>query len=280
MFRKCESCKQYVAPHQFVHDPHTDDWICTLCGGVVKKWMYSNDNSHFDNAPPLALPQSGAQKKTAEQGERLLERFFPAEKRKKKMHAKLKHFGELLDVSESVLNRAGAQLTKFPKILETIRPIDHAIVASIVIAKRSNSEYVNIKTICELLGWPDIGKVVIDVCNIMGLSQRSDPLHNINRLVYGLGLPYNTRKKIIKLYNYAQRSNGSIGSDTLMTLVLIRFFHANRKKSKLPPKMCKLGYFASLTNTSESSLRGYIDGTGGKCDLFHDKNRKKFLYLF
>ena len=53
-FRRCESCRQLRTDiNQFVHDTRTDDWICTLCGGVVKRWIYTERQHTFAHTAPM-----------------------------------------------------------------------------------------------------------------------------------------------------------------------------------------------------------------------------------
>jgi len=281
-FKRCESCRQLRTDiNQFVHDARTDDWICTLCGGVVKRWIYSERQHTFAHTAPMIdngyIPATkGDVKALHKYGNNMINRFFPEEAHEDRLIARLKTLGEQLEYSENIINRGIVKLKRFPK-LKKIRPIHHTLTAILVVAKRSYGEYVNLKSVSTQMGYPDLGKTVISVCSTLGLSQRSSPVSHIPRLVQLLGFGYKYAKHVKRHYLSARRKNGSIGSDTLMALVLLRFYLANIRKSKVPAKDINLEYIARITHTSKSSLKGYIDGTGGKCTLFNKKNKLNFI---
>lgn len=272
-FKACEYCKKKLGPAQFVHDIKSDDWICTNCGCVVKKYIYS-DRAHtfaHTNSPAVTFSVSESTKHNTD-NHQLLSRFFKKEDKEQKLRKKFEHFATLLDYPETVVNGAFAMINKF-KELKQIRPFEMTVVACLIIAKRSKEEYVNTKLIESNLSMPGLGKRIISVCNTVGLSQRSDPLHYVPNYVQRLGFKYKYNKHVIRFYKRARKDNGSIGSDTLMALVLYRFFKANSKKSVFRNQLDDniIEHIAEITHTSQSSLIGYIEGTGGKCTLFKQK---------
>lgn len=280
-FRKCESCRQLRKDiNQFVHDPRSDDWICTLCGAVVKRWIYSERQHTFAHTAPMVpngyIPAPKDTTKTLHKyGNNMINRFFPQEAREERLIMRLKELGDILDYTENIVSRATVKLKKFPK-LKLIRPIEHTLAAILVVSKRSFGHYVNLKHVSAILGFKDLGKSVITVCSTLGLSQRSSPVSYIPRFTQLLGFEYKYVKHVKRHYLHARKKNGSIGSDTLMALVLIRFYIANQSKSKLKSKV-DLNYISRITHTSKSSLKGYIEGTGGKCTLFNKKIKLNFI---
>lgn len=280
-FKRCESCKQLRNDiNQFVHDTRSDDWICTLCGAVVKRWIYSERSHTFAHTSEMVPngyipPPKETTKALHKYGNNMIDRFFPEEARQDRLIARMKRICEILDYREIVLNRSIVKLKKFPA-LRKIRPVDHTLAAILVVTKRSLGHYVNLKTVSEQLCFKDIGKAVITVCSTLGLSQRSSPVSFIPRFAQLLGFDYKYVKHIKKHYIASRKRNGSIGSDTLMALVLIRFYMANKHKSKVSPRDIDLNFIAKITHTSKSSLKGYIDGTGGKCTLFNKKTKLNF----
>ena len=277
-FKRCENCNELRNDgSQYVFDQRNDDVICRLCGTVVKKWNYSDRSLTFKDtavAPKIFVPQDSLQKR----GSQMINRFFPEESNKHKLHQKIEKIAELLEYEKNVVNRAKAQIEKFPRITK-IRPSNLALASTLVVAKRSFDDYVNLKQVSRILGCNDLGKTVITVCNIMGLSQRSTPVAHIPKFLFMLGFKYKFVKHLKILYKKSRRFNGSIGSDTLMALVLIRFYCANKGKSSVCPSKISIEYIARLTFTSVSSIRGYIDGSGGKCTLYN-KNILKNICLY
>jgi len=281
-FKKCESCHQLRTDiNQFVHDTNTDDWICTLCGGIVRRWIYTERRHSFAHTSPVVEngyvpPPTGQVRKLYKNGINMTNRFFPEEVRENRMIAELKSIGEQLEYSEKIINRGILQIKKFAQ-LRQIRPIQHTLIAILVVSKRSYNEYVNLKSVASQMNCRDLGKTVISVCSTLGLSQRSSPVSNIPKLVQLLGFNYKYVNHVKKLYLSSRRKNGSIGSDTLLALVLLRFYMANKQKSKVPSKNITLDFIARITHTSKSSLRGYIDCSGGKCTLFNKNIKSNFI---
>ena len=266
-FKRCQSCRTLLPNgQQFVHDVRSNDWICTLCGAVVSRYMYGDqEHTYSDTVPVDSSLSTSATRLEARGHQRLMDRAFPASKRLDTLYAQLGTLATQLDCSDGVLSRAKVMIEKFPDLLK-VRPHNHMLMAVLIVAKRSYGHYVNVKHVSTLLNVDDLGKTVITTCTIMGLSQRSTPESHIPYFTALMGFRYRFNRFIKKLYLQARRKNGSIGSDTLLALVLYKFFMANRTKTTVD---CTIEFIAKITHTSLSSLKGYVDGTGGKCTLFN-----------
>jgi len=260
-FRKCENCCQ-LKPGQFVNDGRTEDWICTLCGVVVRKWIYSERQNTFMDSAPTAKAGVGGYNLI----QRMTNKMCVEENRELLRNRTISRFAFELDFNERVANRAQAQVNNFEE-LRTRRPMKETMLASLIVAKRSLKEYVNVKAIGKRTMMRDLGQHVIAVCKIIGLSQRSDPLLYVHSFVSFFTFPYSYHTHISSRYSAALLLNGSMGTDTLMALVLYRFYEANKRKC-LVARNITLDDIAAITFTSPASLQGYVNGTGGKCTLF------------
>jgi hypothetical protein len=268
-FRPCVNCKQ----KSFVNDTSSGDWICTKCGAVVARWMYGElERTFVESTPVPKVPQRGANTALAlRQIRTMTDKFFPNERASARQLRILEDAAYTLGYNQRTVNRAQAQLHKFPCLLE-IKPVEKTMAAVLIVSKRSLGFFVNVKSASNDMGYNDLGQFVIRVCNTIGLSQRSDPVSSIPYLTELLGFKYKYSVCIRRAFEKYSKENGSVGPLTLLALILFRFWNANRSKSKFKTNSVDLQYIADITHTSLTSLSGYVDGQHADCTLFPKKS--------
>ena len=279
MFKACENCKKNKGASQFRHDCVSGDYICTFCGCVVSKYIYNDRELTFTDAkstPRIHKANMQSESRESVQNEQRLLRFFPEIRKEKVVQKTTDELAFKLDCNDRCKSRAMAQINKFQKILE-LPNLKMVLIANLIVSKRSLGYYVNIKYVSKYLNVGDLGKHVMKICKIIGISQLNDPTKNTAYYLSALGFSYKFVARFNKLYTKARTDNGSIGCDTLMALCLIRFFVANETKSSYQSRV-DLPYIANLTRVSEISLKSYIDSD--KSTLFTDKNRMSFKEKF
>jgi transcription initiation factor TFIIIB Brf1 subunit/transcription initiation factor TFIIB len=261
--RKCQLCHR--AENQFVYDSRTADWICTICGCVVRGYFFDQQyDANYEEYQTAAVDkdyfsrQDKKRQKTTM--ERIMDRANPEDVKERRFHAMLEDICVKLEYSARVKGRAEAMFNRF-KELKKQRKMYNVIAAVLIVAKRSLGEYVNLNKVQNQLT-VKLNSTIKDVLNITGISQSSLTVKAIPYYIFSLGLPFKEEKRLRKLFEKASRSNSSMGSDTLLALCIFRLLkHLKNNKHDLQE-------IANLTNTSYNSLQSYISGKN-KCTLFN-----------
>ena len=256
--RCCELCK--VADNQFVHDTRAGCWVCTLCGCVVRKWLYADDSKHnYSDTHTATQAVSTVHSVGRDRMERLLDKVHPGEARERRLHAIIDEVARILDVNERVRGRAAAIFARFPA-LKKQRHLPRIVAAAIIVAKRSLGEYVNMKEASREMECK-LSVAVRKVLKETNISQGSLTMRAIPFFISQLGLPVAEERVLKDIFMRASRANGSIGSDTLMALCLFKFARKHHLHH------VSIATVAELTNTSATSLTSYIRGKS-HCTLF------------
>lgn len=260
--RSCEVCK--VSENQFIYDAQTADWICTLCGCVVRKWFFDeNFNANYEEYKDAVHEKDyfkrQANKKQNTTMSRMMDRANPEDVKDRKFHAMLSDIGDQLNFNERDRGRTETLFIKFPE-LKSQRKQYNVIAAVLVVAKKSYGEYVNINKIQSALNCK-LNQTMKEVMEIIGVSQSSLTLKAIPYYISTLALPFKEEKRLRNLFNKATRVNSAMGSDTLMALCIHKLL------IHLQIKSFDLKFIANITNTSQNSLQSYVSGKNS-CTLF------------
>jgi hypothetical protein len=261
-----------------VHDERRDDWICTNCGAVVRQWYYSNCHRTFSEteAPPTAKQSYTIRSVLNLQSIQVKANAIACKEdvKKDRFIAFLYRVATIMELGNRTAETAEGVYRRTPE-LQQRRPVVATVVALLVVTERSFGRYVNMREVSAITNTSKMGGHVIAVCKILGVSQRSDPANSINKYISIMRFPFKYGAHLLRLYKKTCVDNGSLGTDTVMALVIYRFFKSNREKSD-KTRPLTLEDIARMTDTSVPSLRGYIDGTGGKCTIFR-KARERAL---
>lgn len=275
----CQLCRK-KGPEWFVYDEQTADLICTNCGCVQQKFfaqsIYGNIQSYhnpvhtvvsvpIDSHPQAKYTETVKLKKQAELDRRMLERWDPEGTAEFKLTRAIEEYGEYLDYNQKIMTRCEHFFIK-SKVLQKRRPRSLTVIATLIVAKRQCGDYVNITEISNFVGVGDLGAHVIAVCKILRISHRSRIDKMIPGFVSALGFPYKYNKVLQRLYNKFNRENGAMASNTIMALVLYRFYMTNKTKAKPKVKKVDIEFIAEITGSSVTTLSSYLHN--GKCTVF------------
>lgn len=250
--KRCELCKNKDLRY-FVHDMRTDDFICTMCGCCQRNWFMSSENTNYND--PESNPkraQSSALKTQMNGFHRLMVRAFPEEERTRKRNNRIKEVCELLDLSPVVLNRATSIYTEFKEELCAIRPIDHMLVACVVVAARSDKRVFLPMT--KVNGYFDqisnISDLTKRVCKVVGINQRTMILNSVPYVTSTLGMPFKCEKQLTENYKKMCKLAPSMCGETKMALAACRTLKDNAMDVDLE-------FIAYLNDTSVVSIKGF-----------------------
>jgi len=267
-FSPCENCNQ-LFPGQYVHDSRSGDVICTRCGCVARKrrfaYLHVGAFSHQHN--PVFTTRPVADNRHRGGPIRTLIRAPLSDRRDTQRERLLAQYGDELDLCERVRARAASILSRY---LKTRTPIPETVAAAIVVARRALGLFANTRATATELGLKDLGPHVAAVARAARLSIRSDVLGAIPLLVQQMGFPVSFERHLRAHYTAAARANANIGANTLMALVLVRFYTANRARSTLRDPLKVPEDMADMTDTSAVSMRAYMSGAR-RCSLFKVK---------
>lgn len=283
----CQNCRIRGAEN-FVYDTRRAELCCLNCAVVQSKifsqYLYGSVHSYTNPVHTVRStssdvhPQERARQKKDMEAQaklyhRMTQRFCKEENAVDKREKQIDQFAEYLGWSDSGLNGHQSHVTIKCKgyfirneELRTRRPKKETIAATLIVAKRSCGHYVDVADISERLDLGDLGGHVIAVCKILGLSQRSSIESQIPGFVMNLGFPFKYKKHVEKLYNRYSIENGAMASNTVMALILHRFYFANKKKSNTGKFEVTIDYIARLTGTSVTTLNTYIQN--GNCTVY------------
>lgn len=292
--KPCIHCKVRGA-HYFVYDERTADLICTNCGAIQRnvnaQYLYGTTNSYHapvhtvrsagtDVHPHEKALRKGELDKQAEIWRRMTQRFCKDEVAVDRRERRIDEYAEILQWSEAGLDGHSSRVTTKAKHLyiksaelRRRRPIRPTIVATLVVAKREIGHYVDVDKVAEQVDVDDLGSHVIAVCKILKLSHRSQIDKCIPQFMAGLGFPFKYVKHVKKLYERYSRENGSMASNTIMALILHRFYFANQKRSKTGNFKVTVEYIARMTGTSATTLNSYM--SNGACTIYPTKTSRK-----
>lgn len=292
--RPCLNCK-VRGPQHFVYDEKHAELCCTNCGVVqthINAQVLYGDTSSFhnpvhtvrhsvaDSHPHERAAKKGEMDRQAEIFRRMTQRFCKDEVSSDRRERCIDEFAEMLQWSERGLDGHHSRVTIKCKhyfikhaALRRRRPVRHTVAATLIVAKRECGDFVDVDMVAKSLHMDDLGSHVIAVCKVLGLSHRSRIEQNIPGFVTKLGFPFKYTKYITKLFERYSRENGSMASNTIMALILTRFYETNKSKSKAPEGFVDLEYITSLTGTSETTINAYM--TNGSCTIYPKKQKKR-----
>lgn len=274
--RKCENCRQ-LYEGQYYHDTEHAELVCTGCGCCQRRYLSENIQHSYTDAKsinPIYTVKSvnGTDlNKKAKLITRMTNRFCKEENAEYTRNEKIKEYAYLLDANQIVIDKCEYYFSKFES-LRIRRPKNPTIVATLLVAKRECGIFVDVSDVSSLLMMGDLGAHVIAVCKIIGISQRSKITTNLPYLNDLLGFPYKYVHHIKRLYNVFSKENGSMATNTVMALVLWRFYNANKSKSKRKEDLT-LDELAKNTGTTVSTLEGYM--YNGTCTIYPSPKPKK-----
>ncbi len=281
-------------PQNFVYDEKRAELCCIQCGAVQ-----TNFNSQFLYGDTMAFTNpvhsvrhcgvdSTSHDRAAKKGEldrqaeiyrRMNQRFCKDEVSIERREKKVDEFAEILSWSDRGLNGHESRVTIKAKhffitndLLRRRRPARQTIAATLIISKRECGDFVDVDSVAKTLAMDDLGTHVLSVCKILNLSHRSRIEQNIPGFVTRLGFPYRYSKYISKLFNRYSKENGSLASNTIMALILKRFYDTNKAKSNFSESFVDLEYISNMTGSSVTTIKAYM--TNG-CSTIYKKQPKR-----
>ena len=291
--RPCINCK-VRGPQNFVYNEIQAELCCIQCGAIQTNVNYQflyGDTMAFTN-PVHSVRHCGVDStshdRAAKKGEldrqgeifrRMNQRFCKDELSTDRREKKVDEFAEILSWSDRGLNGHESRVTIKAKhffitneLLRRRRPTRQTIAATLIISKRECGDFVDVDSVAKLLAMDDLGSHVLSVCKILKLSHRSRIEQNIPGFVTRLGFPYRYTKYISKLFNRYSKENGSLASNTIMALILKRFYDTNKAKSKFNEDIVDLEYISNMTGSSVTTIKAYM--TNG-CSTIYKKQPKR-----
>lgn len=268
---KCKCCKN-DNPGLFVYDACMDDVICTSCG-VIQSHMNTSCNNTTFSEPIEIRPPTLSQKKLLTCNDQMMARVCPDEVKEYKRNKLIKEYCEKFDLISSVETRARLLIENNKEELLTIRPIQNLVASCIAIACQSLNRYINIADMEKMFMLTNVNKTLKIVCKVVGINQRAMILNAVPYLVSHLGFPFKYEKILRELYKSVCRKNPSMGAETRMALCCYKMYLDHQSKSAFKDTLT-VDYIATLTNTSENSLKTYISGKTKNC-LFNANNKRQ-----
>ena len=236
----------------FVHDRRTDDHICTICGCCQRNWFVSENTNYEDPESNPKRPQTSAMKNQMNSYHRLMVRAFPEEERTRKRTKRLKEVCELLDLTTVVFNRATTLYTEFREELCSIRPIDHMLIACVVVAARSeNRMFLPMSKVTNYFNEVEnISDLTKRICKIVGINQRTIVMNSIPYVTSMLCLPFKCQKQLKVNYDKMCKLAPSMCGETKMALAACKTLKDNNKEIDFE-------YVAFLNDTSVVSIKSF-----------------------
>jgi transcription initiation factor TFIIIB Brf1 subunit/transcription initiation factor TFIIB len=192
----------------------TDDWICTVCGAVVRKWMLSELHASFQNseAPPVhtAKAHNPIHKHMINQKKDFVTRYMPD----------ILRYSEILEVESRVCDKVIILLKR--NELKG-RPVHATIVAAFIIVMRHLRFRVDMKKIILLTGFKKLPKRVQQLSKHLGISFRRDVIDNLSYYISYLMIPHKYFKTIKKYINKLKEILCHVGPDTLIAIAIFIF---------------------------------------------------------
>lgn len=249
---KCEFCRNRDVRY-FVHEQQTDSCICTLCG-CVQRGNYTTDNSTFDNAEPIARVHTKGELNTADRFHQLMVRAFPKEERARKREVKIKSICSSLDLPAVIRERAVKMFTEFTVELCKIRPIEHTLVACVVVATRSNSRvFLPMSSVYQQFHEiENISDLCKRVCKVVGINQRSIIINSVPYVVSMLQLPFKCEKIVRDNYDKLGRLAPSMCGETKLAVAVCKTLKDQNKEIDIE-------IVAALTDSTKASIKGFMN---------------------
>lgn len=248
---KCEVCKNKDARF-FVHEHRTDTCICTLCG-CVQRSVFTTGNSTFDSTVPQTRAVTSSDKRVTNNFNSLMVRAFPQEERKKKRERRIIDICKDLELPTPVSNHAIKMYNEFNEELCRIRPIDHMLIACVVVAARSTSRlFLPMSRFeREFSEIPNISELTKRICKIVGINQRAVILNFVPYVVSMLQLPFKYEEILKENYNKISRLAPSMCGETKLAVATCKTLKDKNEK-------IDIAYIAFLTESSEASIRNFM----------------------
>jgi transcription initiation factor TFIIIB Brf1 subunit/transcription initiation factor TFIIB len=249
---KCEFCRNKDVSY-FVHDQQTDSCICTICG-CVQRGVYTMDNSNFDKSEPVAKVHSSGEKISANMFSQLMVRAFPKEERARKREIKITSICCSLDLPSVVKERAIKMFNEFTEELSKIRPIEHTLVACVVVSARSNQRlFLPMSSVYrqfhEIENISDLSK---RVCKVVGINQRVIIINSVPYVTSMLKLPFRCEKIIRDNYDTIGSLVPSMCGETKLAVAVCKTLKDHGKE-------IDIAYIAVLTDSTEASIKGFMN---------------------
>ena len=265
--KNCFNCRAQSS--YFVYDTQHAELTCTICGVVQTningQLLYGNNYSYHN--PVHTVKHRGFEKleydRLGSLYARMTRNICKKEVSINRLHKKIDRINEILDYQERTADHCKL-LFKNNSSLRKRKPRSESVAAVLLIVRRKLGFYVNVSKASSLLNMKDLGSHVLSCSKLIKISFRSKIENFIPGFLSQLGFPYKYKKYLDRLYIRYSRENGSMASNTLMGLILWKFYNANLKKSKYPN--IKLKDIASMTGTSVTTLSGYIQKQ--KCTIY------------
>lgn len=259
---KCELCKQNYAGQYFYDHQHAE-LVCTNCGCCQRGYI-SEDRQHtFKETNPIYTVRGVIDKKAKIYFD-MTNRYCKEENDERRREKFIKKYSEVLDLSQKVVDKCLYFYSK-SKSLCTRKPRRQTIAATLIVAGRESGVFMDTKSTSDLLNIGDLGSHVLDVCRILCISHKSNMELQIPEFTSIMGFPYKYSTHIEKLFKRYRKENGSMATNTILALILWRFYNANKKKSK-SPKPITMKHISDMTGTSVATIKNYI--SNGKCTIF------------
>lgn len=260
---KCELCKQNY-PGQFFYDHQHAELVCTNCGCCQRGYISEDRQHNFKDTNPLYTVRGVKNESKAKLYFNMTNRYCTEENEERRRNKTMKDMGDILELSQKVMDKCEFIFSKSKELCKR-KPRKQTVAAALIVACRESGVFIDTKATSDLLNIGDLGSHVLEVCKLLKISHKSNLELQIPEFTRALGFPYKYSSQIEKLFKRYRKENGSMATNTILALILWRFYLANSKRSKAP-KPLDLSFISTMTGSSLATLKNYINN--GKCTIF------------
>jgi len=181
-------------------------------------------------------------------------RAFPKQERERKRSKRIKDICSELDLPSVVHERATKMFNEFNVDLCKIRPIDHTLIACVIVAAKSTTRlffpmsYVESK-FHDVTNMSDLTK---RICKIVGINQRTIALNSIPYVVSMLKLPFKYENVVRENYIKIGRLVPSMCSETKLAVSICKTLKDNNRE-------IDISSVAHLTDSTEASIKSFMN---------------------
>lgn len=248
MDKKCENCRM---KSYYVKDPKTDEWICTTCGTVVRKWWIPSERNVSYAEQPVMVSGSSDTKNAKNKYHQLMVKAFPKEDRINKRKDLIKKMCYKIDASTSITNRALMIYEKHIEELSCLNPIKKMLLACVIVAtKTTPNQFIPSVKIKRFYDCSDINRYIKEICRIIGINIKTLALKSVPYIISHLMLPYKCGNDLIKNYEKASLIAPAVSSETRMGVATCKLLKDRNMKIDYE-------YVANLTDTTETSIKSF-----------------------
>lgn len=240
-----------------IHDPQTDDRVCTNCGVVQQKHYYftAQNISYMnstDETPTKSIYTVRELNKLDMIQRTVHSMICPEQVKEMKLTHMIQRYSQIMGFGYKEESQCERAFKKYPA-LRKMRPQSKTIAATLVVIARIDKRYVHVQTVEKSLSLKNLTEYITDVCKILGINQRVMVINAIPSLISYLMLPFNKGERLKHMYQLACRKYPSLGAETRMALCCYKLLQEVGN-----PHGFTIDMIADLNNTTTASIKGHL----------------------